>query len=479
MFRRSTFPLLLGLVASCGRSPTPPAADPQSAALDQVMNDVLAKRELPAASLVVVKGAQVVHSRGYGKADLATDRPMTDTTPTVIGSTSKPLTALGVLRLVQLGRVALDTPIVRYLPDLRFTDPRAAAITARHLLTNRAGIVAGFSGPAFARPAPQGDDAVEQIARESARYPLEFAPGTGYRYSNRGWLLAGYLIQKVAGEPVETFMQREVFAPLGMTQTTLDFWKVANLVTGYEEGYLVRNQERPASLHRGYGPSGMVVSTPRDIGRLLVAMLNGGKTVSGTQFLTPELIAEALRPQAEAESELGGPTRYSLGWEVDSAFGTLTVKKAGSVGTMVSLWILLPTQRTAVGFTFNREDYQAVPVVQQVLKVLAGGAAEPLPAGTWTAPAQPTAATVRPDALADAVGDYDTRFGDMTVFRRGDSLLANYEGTEVALIPASDTGVTMWSDLVRVAGKPLLFRRRGTAMTLWGGPNDSLGIKVR
>ena len=484
MIRRS-FALLLwaATVTACGtpatNAPAKGAESSVDAKLDRIMSDAIAKRELPAASLVVVQGDQIVYAKGFGVADIASGRAMTDSTPTVIGSTSKPLTALGVLRLVQLGKVALDSPLARYTPDLRFKDPRGAAITVRQLLNNRSGIGSGFSGPAHTLPSVQDDQAVERIARETAALPLVFAPGTSYLYSNRGWLLAGYLIQRVAAEPVETFMKREVFDALGMTGTTLEFWKVNGLVTGYAAGFKVRNQPSTASLHRGYGPSGMTVSTPRDMGRLLVAMLNGGKTVLKTQFLTPALIAEATRPQAEAESELGGPTKYGLGWEVDSSFGALTVKKAGSVGTMVSLWIMLPDQKTGIAFAFNREDYGVVPIAPAVLKVLAGGPVDTLPTATWNAPPAPTAARISVAAKKRWVGLYDTRFGDTRIYLRGDSLFADYEGTEASLVPADETTFAIVDDQVRHAGKRFSFRQQGGAATIWDSPTDSLGVRVR
>jgi CubicO group peptidase (beta-lactamase class C family) len=305
------------------------------------------------------------------------------------------------------------------------------------------------------------------------RLPLRFAPGQGYTYSNRGWTLAGYVVQRVSGVPIEDFMRTEVFEPLGMTHTTLEFWKVPDLPTGYAEGRVVRNRPRLASLSREYGPSGMVVSTPRDMGRLLVALMNGGKTVLGTQFLTPELIAEALRAQAEAESELGGPTRYGLGWEVDSAFGTLTIKKAGSVGSMVSLWVMLPERKTAVAFAFNREDYGIVPLVPAVLKVVAGGEPDPFPSGSPPPPFTPPAAVkIAPAIIARWLGTYDTREGDLTVSRRGDSLFADPDGSELALVPVSDTSAVVVADEVKNAGQTYFFRRS----TVWTA-TDSLGVK--
>jgi CubicO group peptidase (beta-lactamase class C family) len=337
-------------------------------------------------------------------------------------------------------------------------------------------MVVGFSGPAYQRPSEVDDGAVERLAREIAAMPLLFAPGEGYAYSNRGWSMAGYLIQKVSGFSIEEFLRKEVFEPLGMTETTLEFWKVPDLATGYAEGRQVRNHVHPASLSREYGASGMIVSTTRDMGKLLVAMLNGGKTVLGTQYLTPELIAEALRAQAEATSELGGPTRYALGWEVDSTFGELTIKKAGSVHSMVSFWAILPERKTAVAFAFNREDYQIVPLVPAVLTILAGGQAPPFPEARPAAFSPPVPVKVPAGTLTRWVGDYDSSSGDFSVFQRGDSLLTNFDGSEILLVPTSDSSFALVDDLVNNGGKTMIFRRQGSAVTVWLG-QDSIGIR--
>ncbi len=472
---------MVAMTAACSKpAPAPPSATALPAAvtakLDAAMTDAFAKREMPGGALVVVQGDRITYAKGFGSADLAAQRPYTDSTSTVIGSTSKPLTGLAVLRLVQLGKVALDTPIARYVPDLTFNDSRAGGMTLRHLLTNRSGLPAGFSGAAYQRPSIQDSAALDRLAHAMTQLPLAFAPGEGYLYSNRGWAMAGYVVQRVSGEPVEAFMQREIFEPLGMTGTTLAFWTVPNLVQGYVEGRTVKNIPHGPSLTREYGPAGMIVSTPRDMGRLLVAMMNQGRTVLGTQFLTPELIAEAVRSQAQAESELGGPTTYGLGWEVDSMLGTRTVKKAGSVHSMVSLWVMLPDQKTAMAFSFNREDYSILALIPAVVKILGGGQADPFPVLSQP-PAVPVAkARVAAAALERWVGSYDTRVGDVVVSRRGDSLVADYQGGLVGLISTSDSSFTVVSDVLAEGGQIMTFRRRGRAVALWIGP-DSTGIR--
>jgi CubicO group peptidase (beta-lactamase class C family) len=464
--------LIAGLLACASPAPQD---DPLSAKLDAAMRDAITAREIPGAALVVVRDTGVVFSRSYGQADLSTGRPVTDSTPFVIGSTSKPLTALAVLRLVGDGRLDLDAPIQRYIPDVAWTDARAGRITLRHLLTNRSGMVVGFSGPAYARPYEQDAQALDRLARAAAAMPLLFAPGEGYAYSNRGWAVAGYVVQRVAGTSIEDVMQTEVFGPLGMEQSTLAFWAVPDLVQGYKEGYTVRNHPAPASVTRAYGPADMMVSTNRDVGRLLAALLAGGRAHDGGQALSADLVAEMFRPQADAESELGGPTRYGLGWEVDSSFGTLTIKKAGSVTTMVSLWVLLPETRTGIGFLFNREDYQVLPLVANVVRILSGLDAEPFPSGPAPSFTAPAPVTVSAGARAAWVGRYDTRFGDLGIFLRGDSLLARYEGLETSLVPRDDSSFVLVSDIVAHAGKVLSFRPRSGRVTVWLDA-DSIGV---
>ncbi len=156
--------------------------------------------------------------------------------------------------------------------------------------------------------------------------------------------------------------------------------------------------------------------------------------------------------------------------------GTLTIKKAGSVHSMVSLWIMLPARQTAMASTFNREDYQVIGLLGNVAKILAGGQADPFPASA-VPPAAPFTPVRATSAVLDRwVGTYDTRVGDLVVSRRGDSLVADYQGMEVGLAPASDSSFTVVSDVVTDGGQKMTFRRQGKAVTVWIGA-DSSGIR--
>ena len=156
--------------------------------------------------------------------------------------------------------------------------------------------------------------------------------------------------------------------------------------------------------------------------------------------------------------------------------GTLTIKKAGSVHSMVSLWVMLPAQKTAMAFAFNREDYSVLGLLGSVAKILGGGQADPFP--TLPIPPAVPAAGIRTTAavLDRWVGRYDTRFGDLVVARRGDSLVADYQGAEVGLLPTSDSSFSVISDIVTDGGQRMIFRRHGKPVTVWLG-SDSIGIR--
>jgi len=469
--------LLIALGLSGCKAADEPPLD-RAAQLDQVMTDAVAKREMPGAALVVIDSGRVVISRGYGYADLTRRQPITDSSRFAVGSTSKPLTAIAALELVARGRLALDTPIVRYVPDLAFADRRGTAITMRHLLTNRSGMVVGFSGPAFQSPPIQDSAALGRLAHAAAAMPLLFAPGAGYAYSNRGFAVAGYVVERLAGMPIEDFMDREIFAPAGMGRTTLRFWEVPDLVQGYAEGRKVANIPRPPSQSREYGPSGMVVSTPGDVGRLLQILVDGGSLPEGGELLPKALVDEMFRPQADAESELGGPTKYGLGWETGTLEGLASVQKGGSVLAMATLWYLVPARRLGIALFMTRVDYGLVPALANLLAVIQGQApSREIPARA--PPPEPMVATgsISRSGLQKWVGVYDTRSGETRVFLRGDSLRTDHQGLESGLAAIDDSSFALVDDLVEHTGRALVFRRRGGRRTIWFGA-DSIGVEL-
>jgi len=243
--------VLLALAAACSRgqaadtaapTPAPPAVSESPpalrapdatptvdfAAVSKLMNDAIAAQRLPGAVVVIGHGGRVVFHHAYGSRKLAGEagldgspapaEPMTEDTIFDIASLTKGLaTATAVMQLYEQGKVAFDDPVQKYLPDFNTAnDPQRAEVTVRMLLTQTSGepIDVSLQDPWGLN----GADKAEGIHR-ALTTPLQSGPGAAFRYADINYILLGALIEKVTGEPEDVYVQRNVFARLGMEET--------------------------------------------------------------------------------------------------------------------------------------------------------------------------------------------------------------------------------------------------------------------
>ena len=182
-------------------------------------------------NILIVRDGKVLADRTFGSASLDWQIPNTDSTRFHIGSLSKQFTAAGILLLAERGKLRLDDPITKYVDD-----PPSAwqGITLLHLLTHSSGIVSITDLPPDQAALTRGGTPAEIVAR-FRNQPLLFPPGTQARYSNSGFILLGVVIEKVSGENYATFLQKNIFDPLGMHDTGVDngIDIVPDLATGY------------------------------------------------------------------------------------------------------------------------------------------------------------------------------------------------------------------------------------------------------
>jgi CubicO group peptidase (beta-lactamase class C family) len=204
------------------------AATPDIPVVSKLINDAIAAHRLPGAVVVVGHGGKVVFKKAYGVRKLSGEQgldgspapaePMTEDTIFDVASLTKPLaTATAVMQLYEQGKVAFDDPVQTYLPDFNpSNDPQRAKVTVRMLLTH----TSGEAGEVDLRDpwGLDGADKAEGIHRALTK-PLQSSPGEVFRYSDINFILLGALIEKVTGEPQDAYVQRNVFAPLGMQDT--------------------------------------------------------------------------------------------------------------------------------------------------------------------------------------------------------------------------------------------------------------------
>ncbi len=168
-------------------------------------------------SILIAKEGRIPLSKGYGMADLEHDVPNTPQTIFRLGSVTKQFTSMAIMQLQEKRLLNVDDPIAKYLP----TYPNGEEITIHHLLTHTSGIPNFTSFPDYEKtmmlPSP-----VEKTIQRFKDKPLEFTPGEKFKYSNSGYILLGYIIEKVSGQFYEEFLKENIFQPLNMMNTGYD-----------------------------------------------------------------------------------------------------------------------------------------------------------------------------------------------------------------------------------------------------------------
>ena len=402
---RSTLALAAALVVGAARpaaaqataGPAAPGPGRDVAArVDSIANAPVARGEAAGLAVFVVRGRDTLVARGYGRADVENDAPMTAGHVFQLASITKQFTAAAVLALVQDGRVALDSPITRYVA----TAPARALLrgrrpTVRQLLSHTAGV------PDYTE-APRGDalkrldlpsDSLLALARD---LPPSFEPGEQMRYSNTGFALLGQLVERVSGRPYAAFVRERVLVPAGVGGA--HFCDPRALVPRLARGYeATRGGLRPAEFISPYMPwaAGGFCATAGDLAAWNAAV----HAVRGGRVLAPALYAEMVRPASVGRgpgtrSRVAG--RYGLGVMLSEVAGRRAVSHSGDIDGFTTFTGYLPDDSLSVTVLVNtqgpaRPDALAAAVVTAVLG--------PAPAGRALAPV-----AVALDALAGRYG---------------------------------------------------------------------------
>src|SRR6185436_13597605 len=189
------------------------------ARMDQVVQSYVSNGTF-AGSVLVARGSDVIVSKGYGLANVEWNVPSSPSTRFKVASITKQFTAAAILLLEERGRLKIDDLVKMHLPEAPATWDR---ITLFHLLTHTAGFP-GLLAPVTARQAPadSADGTVAGFVTALMQRPLESQPGERFNYTNAGYFVLGHLIQKLTGQSYETFINENIFTPLGMRDSGLD-----------------------------------------------------------------------------------------------------------------------------------------------------------------------------------------------------------------------------------------------------------------
>jgi CubicO group peptidase (beta-lactamase class C family) len=370
------------------------AAEP-AAAIDvgRVIADVehvvarhLEETEVPGVVVAVVADGEVVLSRGWGVADIETQRPMDPHATLVrIASLSKTFTATAVAQLEDEGRVDLDADVDGYLRRVKTGGAFPQPVTLRHLLSHTAGYINFNSGRVFLSPRQPEDFEAFMAATMP---PRMFPPGAATLYVNHGNALAGLVVQDVTGLPFTEVVQARILDPLGMTSTS---YFVAEDDPNLASSYRVHFGEVTPWRYEHYGttPASSVHSTADDMARWLLVHAGDGSPV-----LSPAAMQRMRTPQATIHPAL---PEHHYAFAPVRVEGHVGRSHGGSVPAFLSRMVVFDAQGVGVFVAQNAFGPDVCPaVVEAVASALPEAAPRPVePVGDGR--------PEDPDAL---VGDY-------------------------------------------------------------------------
>lgn len=368
--------ILLALVLSLASATTPATAGNLSAddftAIDRYIESEMDAGRIPGLALGIVKGDQILYLKGYGKAD-ETGRPVTPETPFVLGSTTKSFTALAIMQLVEAGKVDLDAPVQHYLPWFRVADAEASAqITIRHLLNQTSGLPYK-AGIAYIAKENSQTSALEEEIRALKDVKPNRPVGESFEYCNLNYGTLGLVIESVTGESYEQYVEENIFAPLGMTNSYASYQQAQQ--HDLAQGYLLWwSMPKPYELiyNRAGLPSGYLVSSAEDMSHYLIAQLNGGR-FGDISVLSEAGVADMHF--AAAPTTMMGTKAYGMGWFIADMDGESVIWHAGGVANGHSDLILSPETGYGIFVVFNSShilDSAGSEIAEGVFSMLLG-----------------------------------------------------------------------------------------------------------
>lgn len=384
-----------------------------AATIEPLAREVVASFALAGLAIGVVKRGEFVYSQGFGVRSLETGEPVTPRTLFHLASVSKPFVATAVVQLVERGEIALEAPVVTYLPYFTLADPRHREITVQQLLSHASGMP---DADDYRWYAPEEDDgALERYVRGLTGEKLLTAPGEEYAYSNAGFEVLGDLIAKVSGQPFEDYVKRHILDPLAMRDSTFLRREVSpDLAATPHFAAPLRVLPGAYPYNRAHGPSSTLHSSVEEMSHWLIANLSRG-SFHGQRILAPASYDLLWHPSLETGEE-GWGEAAGLGWFLGTYRGHRVLHHNGGDPGFESNIVLLPDAAAALVVLANANTAPLGRLADAVLDALLGERPE-VPKPPITVPVAAALAADGPEAatetyrrlLAAAPERYDAR----------------------------------------------------------------------
>ncbi|MBE5229300.1 MAG: beta-lactamase family protein [Microcystis aeruginosa PMC 728.11] len=337
-------------------TPVPTAISPDVITSIDTMLKNLADKGLLNASVLIGQRGKVLLSKGYGLADREKKTPNTAQTRFRLGSITKQFTAMAILMLEMQGKLKVQDPICKYIADCPST---WQAITIHHLLTHTSGIP-DFTALRDYQSSRATPSSPEQTIARFKDLPLDFQPGGKWSYSNSGYIVLGFIIEKVSSQTYEDFLQQAIFTPLNLRDTGYDH-NANGLAVGYKDQY--------STLPADY----IDMSIPYAAGALYstIGDLYAWENALSTEQLTSQAyLDEMFAPQAPMPDS--GGWAYGYGWAIGTDLNRAVVSHGGNIEGFASIVMRYLDEQVVIIVLSNQENKDVGLIENIIAKKLFG-----------------------------------------------------------------------------------------------------------
>lgn len=298
------------------------------------------KTNEPGATVLVSRNGQIIYKKAFGMANLELNTPMQVDNVFWIASIGKQFTAVAILQLMEQGKLNLQDEITKFIPDY---PTQGYKITIEHLLTHTSGIH-NFSGMEDPEKKLVSDCTPNEVIDFFKNLPMRFPPGTKWEYSNSGYFLLGYIIEKITGKTYAEYLEENFFKPLGMTNTLYanDTRIIKNRVGAYSQGDHGFENSKPRNITHVYS-AGAIQSTVEDF-------FKWHKAVHTYKLVKKENIDKAFTRYKLTD---GKEADYGYGWRLGYVYESPSIWHGGLISGFGTMEIYLPKEDVFVAVFSN------------------------------------------------------------------------------------------------------------------------------
>ena len=402
-------------------------------ALDSIIRNNLEQQRIPGAAVAVVHDGRIIFSQCYGYADTQKKVPITEDTYFMVGSLTKSFTALAVQKLIQQGKVDLNADIRKYIPDfsIRNLDGGETPITVNQLLAHTSGLMIDYYVHLTGDKKQSNADLLSQLRNEY----LCFKPGTASKYSNLGYRLLGIMIERVTGERFEDYLEKEVFNPLGLTQSSFHYTEemaghMSKDHDGDTEMSRIDNEDKPASG---------LFSTLNDLTTFLKFLSGTAPPTGGIN--NNEIIDSIIKNANPAIDTFYDNTNiYSSGWQLNSYhFKDIqtVLSSSGNINGFSTAITYVPEER--LGIIILTNSSLGWKADMNVIARGFSGVIDVLKSPTILRPDAENQKDIKSTVEYEPLCGRYVGFGPIVdIFKKKDKLYAKFKGPAALLIPEGD-----------------------------------------